>query len=313
MTINKMQIYSFYRFIKISNKTELKRKLDKHILKKNLKGTILIAEEGINGSVSGDINDLAQLLIFIKKIFKIRKLSLKKNTTTFLPFNKMKVRLKTEIVTIGINDLVDRKFKRNYVHPKDWDEFINKSNLKLIDVRNIYETEIGKFNFSINPNTNSFREFPSKFKQLGIKKDDRIAMYCTGGIRCEKASLFLKSKGYNKLFQLEGGILNYLKYNKKQPKNNWQGECFVFDKRVTVNRKLNQGKYIQCYGCRMPITNEMTHSYKYKKGVHCPHCFSNRSERQKAKSLMRQKQIDVAELNNKSHTFRKIKDSSFIV
>lgn len=297
MTKNKMQIYSFYRFKKISNKTELKRKLDKYLLKKNCKGTILIAEEGINGSVSGEVNDLAQVLMFIKRIFKIRKLSLKKNSTTFLPFNKMKVRLKTEIVTIGIDDLVGRKYKSNYIHPKDWDKFINKSNLKLIDIRNIYETKIGKFNFSINPNTNSFREFPSKFKQLGIKKDDRIAMYCTGGIRCEKASLFLRSRGYSEVFQLEGGILNYLEHNKKQPKNSWKGECFVFDKRVAVNRKLNQGRYIQCYGCRMPITKEMTHSYKYKKGVHCPLCFSYRSERQKANSLMRQKQIESRKFN----------------
>ena len=297
MIKKKMKIYSFYRFKKISNKTQLKRKLDKYLLKKNCKGTILISKEGINGSVSGETKDLDKLIIYIKKIFKIRKFSLKKNIVTFLPFNKMKVRLKTEIVSIGIGSLINKKHKSNYIHPKDWDKFINKSNLKLLDVRNIYETTIGKFNFSINPNTNTFREFPSKFKELGITKGTKIAMYCTGGIRCEKASLFLKSEGYTEIYQLEGGILNYLEYKKKQKSNSWKGECFVFDQRVTVNRKLNQGKYIQCYGCRMPITKKMTLTYKYKKGVHCPLCFSNRSERQKANSLMRQKQIEFRKFN----------------
>jgi len=292
MNKNNIQIYSFYRFKKICNKNELKRKLDKYIFKKTLKGTILIAEEGINGSVSGGKNDLDQLLIYIKKIFKIRKLSLKKNIVTFLPFNKMKIRLKTEIVSIGIGNWINKKIKNRYIHPKDWDKFIKESNLKLLDVRNTYETTIGKFNFSINPNTSSFREFPNKFKELGIKKEDKIAMYCTGGIRCEKASLFLRSEGYKNVFQLEGGILNYLEY-KKQKSNCWQGECFVFDKRVSINHNLDQGNYLQCYGCRRPITKGMTNSYKYKKGVHCPLCFLERSEEQKANSLMRQKQIEM--------------------
>ncbi|MDC3155122.1 rhodanese-related sulfurtransferase [Pelagibacteraceae bacterium] len=286
------QLYSFYRFKKISNKIEIKNKLDRYIFKKCLKGTILIAEEGINGSVSGNIKELDKLLTIIRKTLNIRKLSLKKNNINFLPFNKMKIRLKTEIVSIGFEGLIKKKYKNNYIHPKDWDKFINNKNVKLIDVRNEYEILIGRFNLSINPNTKSFRNFPNKFPELGIKKNDKIAMYCTGGIRCEKASSYLQSKGFTKVYQLEGGILNYLEHNKKQLNSSWQGECFVFDKRVTVNRNLTQGKYLQCYGCRSPITEEMTFSVKYKKGVHCPLCFFERSNKQKANSTMRQKQIE---------------------
>ena len=294
MTENKMQIYSFYRFKKISNKTELKRKLDKYLQKKNCKGTILIAKEGINGSVSGEVNDLNQLLMFIKIIFKIRKLSLKKNPTTYLPFNKMKVRLKKEIVSLGFPNLNVIKSNSEYIHPKDWDKFTNQKKIKLIDTRNVYEIPIGKFENAINPLTSSFREFPKKFHDLKIDKNQEIALYCTGGIRCEKASTYLKIKGFRKVYQLKGGILNYLDYYKKRSKiNKWRGECFVFDKRVSVNKNLEEGSFLQCYGCRRPLSQEDLKSKYYLRGVYCPYCCEERTDDQKKRSKDRQEQIDL--------------------
>ncbi len=301
-------IYSFYRFKEINDIGQLKIIFDNFLIKKKVKGTILIANEGINGSVSGTKIDLDDLLNFIKFKLKIRKLEIKINKTDFLPFNRMKIRLKKEIVSLGQGIIDTNKYRGNLIDPKNWNKIISDKNTKVLDVRNEFEIGIGKFVGSINPKTKSFRQFPDIIKKLKIKKTDKIAMYCTGGIRCEKSSAFMKMKGYRNVVQLEGGIINYLEYiNSKNQKNLWQGECFVFDDRVTVNRKLLKGKYLQCYGCRRPITRKETKSKFYKKGVSCPNCYNERTLKQKQRSNMRQMQIDDA-IINKSHTsFRKIK------
>ena len=298
MKTKKIKIYSFYRFIKIKNKKDLKLKLDSLITNFNIKGTILIANEGINGSISGNSDDLKKYLDFIKKSLKIRKLSLKINFLNHHPFNKMRVRIKKEIVSLGIETLEFDKKKTKYIHPKNWDKFVNNNKVACIDTRNDYEIKIGNFKNSINPGTNSFREFPKKFEKLKLKKNKKIAMYCTGGIRCEKASVYLKSKGYKNVYQLDGGILNYIHYKHNSNEiSNWQGECFVFDQRVAVNRMLKKGKYLQCYGCRRPILKIDTKSNKYEKGVCCHQCYDERSDFQKEKSKMRQKQLKIKEMN----------------
>ena len=302
-----LYIYTFYKFLNIKNKKNIKSLLDKYFKKKLLRGTILIANEGINASISGTENDLSETINMIKKILRIRKLNIKINKNKFLPFNRIKVRLKKEIVSLGKGKIDVNKLARNHVHPAKWNDMIKKKNVKLIDTRNIYEFDIGQFKGAINPKTKSFREFPKKLKKLGIKKNEKLAIYCTGGIRCEKASAYLKMNGFRNIVQLDGGILNYLDYvNKKNKKTLWNGECFVFDNRVTVNKNLEKGNYYQCHGCRHPITEKDLKSNKYKKGVYCPHCFNKRSKDQKMRSLNRQKQIDNDEKINRSNPFRKI-------
>ena len=178
----------------------------------------------------------------------------------------------------------------------------------MLDIRNDFEIDIGKFQRSEKPSTTSFREIPKALNNLDINKNEKIAMYCTGGIRCEKASAYLKLNGYKKVIQLEGGIINYLEYLKNKGEVSlWDGECFVFDDRVTVNKNLNQGSYVQCYGCRRPITQKDMQSSYYKKGVSCPYCFNKRTEKQKRSSLTRQKQIDSFEKKRESHPFKRIR------
>ena len=300
MNKKKYNIYSFYRFLKIKDKSKIKYLLDHYFTEKTIKGTILLAHEGINGSIAGTVKDIEITMKLIKKLLKIRKLDLKINEVDFLPFNRIKVRLKKEIVSLGKGNINVQKLKGELIEPSEWNQILEDKNTEVIDVRNLFEIKIGKFKRAINPNTNSFREFPKMIKKMNLKKNKRIAMYCTGGIRCEKASSYLKMEGYKNVVQLSGGILNYLEYTKNKKSNSlWNGECFVFDNRVAVNKYLKKGKYIQCYGCRRPITKQETKSELYAKGVSCPYCFYERSNSQKKNSLMRQKQIEARSMQKK--------------
>ena len=293
MSKKKYNVFSFYRFLQINDKSKIKDLLDHYFSEKNIKGTVLLANEGINGSIAGSIKDIESTLKFIKKLLKIRKLDPKINEVDFLPFNRIKVRLKKEIVSLGKGNINVQKLKGDLIEPSEWNLILEDKNTEVIDVRNSFEIKIGKFKHAINPNTNSFRDFPKMLKKMNLKKSKRIAMYCTGGIRCEKASSYLKMEGYKNVVQLSGGILNYLAYtNNEDSYSLWKGECFVFDNRVAVNKSLKKGTYIQCYGCRRPITKKETKSELYVKGVSCPYCFYERSDSQKKNSLMRQKQIE---------------------
>jgi UPF0176 protein len=303
-----LKIISFYRFVSISSKVKIKVKFDHYLKNKMIKGTVLLSEEGVNGFLSGNEEDVLDALKFLKKIIRIRKISLKINDVDFIPFNRMKVRLKKEIVSMGFKTFNVNKSSGCYVDSKDWNDFVKKKNIKIIDVRNRYEINIGKFPKALNPLTNSFRDFPKKLEQMNLNKNDTIAMYCTGGIRCEKASSFLLSSGYKNVFQLKGGILSYFEHYKNNiNKNNWNGDCFVFDSRVAVNKRLQAGKYMQCHGCRHPITENDTRSKKYIKGVSCPYCFNLRTKEQKRNSYNRQKQINIAEKKGIDHPFKRIK------
>ena len=301
-------VYSFYRFKKVTNKQLLIKNLLNFTKKHKIKGTLLIADEGLNGSISGYEHELNSFIKYLKNECRIRKIFIKKNKTTFIPFKKFKAKSKNEIVSLGQKNIKFTKKSIKYIKPDNWKKFISKKQIKLIDVRNRYEIAIGKFKKSINPNTSTFREFPEKIKKQEIKKTDTIAMYCTGGIRCEKAASYLIKKGYKNVYQLEGGIINYFEYNKnnKKKENIFIGECFVFDDRVSLNKSLLKGKYDQCHGCRMPLTQNEKNSTLYVKGVQCPKCFNTRTINQKARSATRQKQIDLAEKNKISHPFQKI-------
>ena len=306
MRNTKILIYSFYRFIEIKNKKNVKNILDKYFIKKLIRGTILIANEGINANISGTEKDLLLAIKLIRKLLKIRKINIKINKNDFLPFNRIKVRLKKEIVSLGQGYFDVNKKTGNFISPSKWDKLIIKKNLKLIDTRNIYEIEIGKFKTALNPMTQNFREFPKKFERLEIDKSDQIAMYCTGGIRCEKASAYLKSKGYKNIFQLQGGIINYLKYHKQKETNGlWDGECFVFDNRVSVKHNLNIGTYSICGGCRKPISITDKKSKKFERGVSCSKCRDSLSRSQIKRFRMRQKQIELAKKNKQNYLFQK--------
>ena len=247
-----------------------------------------------------------EFINFIKQNLKIRKLSIKISQNKFIPFYRLKIRLKKEIVTIGDKTIKPEKITGKHIDPKNWDKIINNKKYMIIDTRNNYEVSIGSFKNAINPKTKSFREFPKFIEKLNIKKHQPIAMFCTGGIRCEKASSYLLKNGYKDISQLDGGILNYLEVKKKDESISWQGECFVFDNRVAVNNKLDKGSYEQCYGCRQPITKQDMKLKSYKKGATCKYCINLKSKTKIQSSSTRQYQIDIAEKNNTKHSFRKI-------
>lgn len=292
MTKKDIFIYTFYRFKNFKNLKSVKIQIINFQKETNIFGTILIANEGINGTISGNSKELDRLIKKMKSILKIRKLSVKISKNNFIPFNRFKIKIKKEIVTIGSNKISPQKKTGKYIAPENWDKTINNKKFLIIDTRNEYEIKIGTFKNAINPNTKSFRKFPQFIKKRGIDKYQQIAMFCTGGIRCEKASSYLLMNGYKNIYQLDGGILNYLEYKKNKKNNTWKGECFVFDNRVAVNKKLIKGKYTQCYGCRTPLNNKDLKSKFYEKGVKCPYCYKLRTEEQISSSKMRQNQID---------------------
>ena len=302
----KIFVYTFYRFKDLNRIKIIKKKLNIFLYGKLIYGTILIAREGINGTISGPKNELDEFIINLKKLIKIRKLSIKISNNNFIPFYRLKIRLKKEIVTIGKKSIKPEKLSGKYIAPKDWDKILNSKHYIIIDTRNDYEIDIGTFKNSINPKTQSFREFPKYIKKQRFKKTQPIAMFCTGGIRCEKASSYLLENGFKNVCQLDGGILNYLEFKKNKKTTSWIGECFVFDNRVSINRSLEKGTYDQCFGCRHPISENEKKLKSYKKGISCKYCINSRNEKQISSSTTRQNQIDEAKKNNKNHSFKKI-------
>ena len=299
-------IYTFYRFKDLGNIKHIKNELDRFSRDKLILGTILIAEEGINGTISGSKKNLDYLIMNIKKTLRIKKISLKISKNSFIPFYRLKVRLKKEIVTIGDKSIKPAKISGKHIPPKNWDKIINDENYLVIDTRNDYEINIGSFKNSVNPNMKSFKNFPKYIKNLNLNKKQPIAMFCTGGIRCEKASSYLIKNGFKDVSQLDGGVLNYLEYKKNKKINTWNGECFVFDNRVSVDKYLNQGNHDQCYGCRHPITEDDKRLNSYIKGASCKYCIKEKTKEKLNSSLVRQRQIDRAEEKKNKHPFKKI-------
>ena len=294
-------IAGLYKFKKISNIKKNKKILQFFFIKKNIRGTIIISSEGINGTISSNRKNLNLALSKVKKVFKFNNFdSQSLSKSKFQVFHRGKVKIKKEVVPMGIK-ISKRKFK-NHVEPLKWNKLINDKNTFLIDARKPFEFKVGTFKKSVNPNVNNFRDFPEYLNKL--KKDKPVAMFCTGGIRCEKTSVYLKKKGFKNIYQLNGGILNYLKKVKKKD-SLWKGECFVFDNRISLKHGLVLGSYSICSGCRMPISLKDKRSKKFEEGVSCPNCYKNLTESQKSRFRMRQSQIYKAKQSGKKYIFQK--------
>ena len=298
-------VVTFYKFFDVSNLFDLQTLLNSILSRTEIKGTILLANEGINGTISGKKNEISEALESIWKIENLTDLKPKFSLAPKNPFFRMKIKFKKEIVTLGIKDVSPNYTVGKYIEPEKWNELISDENLLLIDTRNDYEVSIGTFENALNPNIKNFREFPNWVSENLIKKDPeiknkKIAMFCTGGIRCEKSTSYLKSLGFKNVFHLEGGILKYLeKIPEKHSK--WNGSCFVFDYRVSVQHNLKLSNYDMCFACRMPINEEDKKHNFFVQGESCHHCYNVSNKKQKQKFKERQKQIKLSKLKNKSH------------
>jgi len=289
-----LNVLSFYKFIEIKDLLSFKLHLKKFLEKKKIKGNITISLEGINGSISGKKKNLDISISLIQKKLNINYFDEKNfSISKISPFKELKIKLKNEVVPI--NELVGKDYiNYNKIDPHDWNKFILDKDVQLIDIRKNFEFEIGNFKNSLNPNVKIFRNFPDFFNKIK-DKNSKIALYCTGGIRCEKMSNYLKKRGFTKIYQLKGGILNYL--NSVEEKNSlWNGECFVFDQRVTVLHGSKIGSYTICGGCSMPIKKDEKYSNFYEKGVSCSKCFYEKTDEQKKRFRMREKQKNVKEI-----------------
>ncbi|MEK9650211.1 MAG: rhodanese-related sulfurtransferase [Gammaproteobacteria bacterium] len=302
MKKEQFSVAAFYNFVTIEKPEEFQAEAYSFLHKQLIKGTLLIASEGLNGTLSGAQKSIENLKDFLISRDLFSAANFKLSFSKFSPFPRLKVKLKKEIVTIGDPSIDPRMKVGKYIAPEAWNEFISEENVLVLDTRNTYEVSIGTFPGAVQPNTTNFREFPEWVNSLeeSVSKDQKIAMFCTGGIRCEKASSLMIEKGFNNVFHLQGGILNYLE--KINPKDSlWKGECFVFDDRVALDSKLEKGSYDLCHGCRMPITKHDKNSKEYVRGVSCPYCFSSKTKEQKKRYADRQMQVDLAKKRNQKH------------
>ena len=296
------EVFVFYKFKKFNSLKKYKDLLQDFLIKTNIRGTIIIANEGINATISGKANDIKLTIAQIKKILDFKKFDSENiSKSKFQPFHKAKVKIKKEVVPMGLSLSMINK-KDNHVDPKKWNKLIVDKETLVLDSRKPFEYEVGTFKKSVNPDVDNFREFPKYLNKLDKKKP--IAMFCTGGIRCEKASVFLEKKGFKNVYQLKGGILNYLK-NVKKKESLWNGECFVFDNRISVKHGLVTGTYSMCSGCRKPVSPKDKKSKKYEEGVSCTNCHDSLTEIQKDRFRMRQKQINLAKKIGSKHIFQK--------
>ena len=299
------KVAALYKFSKIDNPLEIQISLKKTLKELSIYGTILVGSEGINGTIaSEDKENLNRALIYLRGLQGFEDLDIKFSDSKKNPFIRLKIKLKDEIVTIGDKSIDPLKTVGEYVKPEDWNSLLQEDDILLIDTRNDYEYSIGTFRDSINPKTKKFRDFPKWLKEQDFTKEDKnnkkVAMFCTGGIRCEKASSLMKNEGFKKVYHLKGGVLKYFESVSKD-KSLWDGECFVFDDRVSVKHDLSIGDYDMCHGCRMPITENDKKTKKYIRGVACPNCFDQTTEEQKSRYKSRQKQMELAKQRNQKH------------
>jgi len=298
-------VIALYHFTRLSDYEQLKAPLQAMCEMLEIKGTLLLAHEGINGTIAGTDEAIRELLSFLKADPRLSALEHKDSRADKMPFYRMKTRLKREIVTMGVEGIDPNNIVGTYVDPKDWNALINDPDVVLIDTRNDYEVEIGTFKGALNPDTQTFREFPKWVEDNRDKLNKpKVAMFCTGGIRCEKASSFMKLNGFDDVYHLKGGILKYLE-TQPESESLWDGDCFVFDQRVAVKHGLKQGGYDQCYACRYPITEVEKTSPLYVKGISCPRCHDTVSDDQRNRFAQRQKQIELAKARGEIHLGRK--------
>jgi len=302
---------ALYKFVDLPDYVALQANIHAACVAHHIKGTILLAREGINGTIAGLPADIHAALHFLRTdaIFngKFANLEHKESYADEHPFYRMKVKLKKEIVTMGVPSVNPNNTVGTYVKPEDWNALISDPAVILLDTRNDYEVHIGTFKNAADPKTATFREFPKYVAEnLDKTKHKKVAMFCTGGIRCEKASSYMLEQGFDEIYHLQGGILKYLE-TVPESQSLWQGECFVFDQRVAVKHGLEVGDYDQCYACRVPLSPEELESPQYTPGISCPHCYDKTSEAKKAALTERQKQVILAKKRGEAHIGEKQK------
>lgn len=297
-----MNVVSFYRFVDIENAEQLRDDLQVLCEQEQLLGTILVAGEGINGSLAGEADAIRRVFRWLEQRLSL-ELPLEGRWTAAdtAPFRRMRVRVKPEIVTLGRPDILPQRGTGRHVPPDEWNRLIDDPRTLLIDTRNHYEIEVGSFPGALDPGTDSFRQFPAFARALAEQDMDRpVAMYCTGGIRCEKASALMLELGFRAVYQLQGGILNYLE-QLATDENRWAGECFVFDSRVAVDRDLAEGGYVQCHACRRPLSSEDLASPDYREGVSCPRCIHDLQAERALRLEERRRQVALARERGEEH------------
>ena len=292
---------ALYKFVSLPDYAELQQPLLDFCNAHGIKGTLLLAEEGINGTVSGLPDDIRALLAHLRSDPRMANLEHKESWAAEMPFYRMKVRLKQEIVKLGVPGVDPNKMAGKYVKPEDWNALISDPDVVVIDTRNDYEVGIGTFKGAVNPHTQTFTELPKWVEEnKDVLAKPKVAMFCTGGIRCEKSTAFLRSLGYEEVYHLEGGILKYLE-TVPEEQSLWEGECFVFDERVSIRHGLQQGDYELCRACRQPVSEEDKASPLYALGVSCPHCHGTKTEEQLKSASERQRQIELAKKRGTKH------------
>jgi len=303
---------ALYKFVSLPDYAALQAPIHDACVAYHIKGTILLASEGINGTIAGLPDDIRAVLDYLRQNPRFSDLEHKESYCDTHPFYRMKVKLKKEIVTMGVPNINPNKTVGTYVKPEDWNALISDPNVVLLDTRNDYEVHIGTFKGAVDPKTTTFREFPAYVaKNLDKTRNKKVAMFCTGGIRCEKASSFMKEQGFEEVYHLQGGILKYLE-TVPEAESLWQGECFVFDQRVAVKHGLEVGDYDQCFACRMPLSPAELQSPQYTPGISCPHCYDKTSEEKRAALTERQKQVILAKQRGETHIGEKKKPKQSI-
>jgi len=302
-----MNVVSFYRFTSVSSPANLRADLQALCEAHNLLGTVLVAEEGVNGTLAGDEAALQTIFRWLEgELALTEPLDGRWTEADEAPFQRMRVRLKNEIVALGRPDISPDQDQSTHVGPQQWNELIANPETLVVDTRNHYEVEVGTFPNSIDPATDSFRQFQDFAGKLAETDSDRpLAMFCTGGIRCEKAAALMQELGFSEVYQLHGGILNYLE-NVPESENLWKGECFVFDKRVAVDRDLAEGGYVQCHACRRPLSSEDLASPDYREGVSCPRCIDTLDADRAERLEERRKQVGLARKRGEEHIGAKL-------
>ena len=301
--VHPIKVAALYRFVAFNAPEELQPLIQAECHVRGIKGTILLAHEGINGTIAGKPDDIDAAVGFLRKLPGCGELDVKYSHAAQMPFYRMKVRLKKEIVTLGVEGIDPKREVGTYVQPEDWNALISDPDTVLIDTRNDYEVAIGTFEGAVDPKTKSFSEFPEWFREHRAELGDgktKFAMFCTGGIRCEKSTAFLKAEGIDEVYHLEGGILRYLE-TVPETDSKWQGECFVFDERVSVKHGLELGSMELCHACRRPVSQDDKASGQFIEGVSCPACYAERSEEDRARFAERQKQIALAKKRGRQH------------
>ena len=309
-TADSIVVAALYKFVRLHGFEQLQQPLLDLMHDNDVRGTLLLADEGINGTISGPRAGVDTVLGWLKQDERLAALEHKESFHDEHPFLRTKVKLKKEIVTMGVEGIDPTRTVGTYLSPEEWNTVISDPDTVLIDTRNDYEVEVGTFKGAINPETRTFREFPEYVKEtLDPARHKKVAMFCTGGIRCEKSTAYLKEQGFEEVYHLKGGILKYLE---EMPKEDslWEGECFVFDERVTVDHDLNPGEFDQCHACRRPISDEDKRSEQFQLGVSCPKCYDESSPEQKQRFAERQKQIELARARGRQHRGQNPRKSS---